>query len=206
MHSRLGQNFSMGFRSFTAISLFVLTGFAVSTLMGCGDVTTTSTTTSATAEGTSATGGGTSLDAIPVSEITWDGDQNPSTWTPVTKIDSIDIQNATSSAPTICWNWTQPASWPLKDGKSCGNNWIIVKINGVWHATPWEHLPKGDSVCRTTEALGGQPPFIQGYGPIASWYPKTGEEVGFMNSTIARGDRLPGTPYERTYVYKTTWQ
>jgi hypothetical protein len=196
MRSRFGQKFSTCFRAVSAISLIVLAGFAISAPMGCGDVNKT----------TDPTSGGDSKDAIPVSEIVWDGDENPSTWTPVTSIDSIVIENWSSSAPTICWNWTQPTNWPLKDGKSIGNNWIIVKIDGVWHATPWEHLPPGDSVCRTTEANGGQPPFIQGYGPIALWYPTKGDEVGFMNSTIARGERLPGTPEERTYVYKTTWQ
>jgi len=62
-------------------------------------------------------------------------------------------------------------------------------------------------VYRTTEALRGQPPFIQGYGPIASWIPKIGEEIGFMNSTIARGSQGGyNNPRQRSYVYKTKWQ
>lgn len=195
MRSRFWQNHSACLRAIAGISLIVLAGFLISMPMGCDSAESTSATPDADRK----------LDAIPVSKIVWDGDTNPSAWTAVTHIDSIEIQNSSSYAPTMCWNWTQPTNWPLKDGKSIGNSWIIVKIDGVWHATPWEHLPAGDSVCRTTEANEGQPPFIQGYGPIALWYPTKGQEVGFMNSTITRGDRLPGTPEERTYVYKTTW-
>ncbi|HWR98117.1 MAG TPA: hypothetical protein VN317_06810 [Candidatus Methanoperedens sp.] len=147
------------------------------------------------------------IDAIPINEIIWDGQRNPSTWKVRTDLAfAITGIRPSKPAPTICWSWNLPSNWPNRNGKSVGNNWIIVKIDGAWHATPWEHVKATNTSCRTTEALNGQPPFIQGYGPIAAkWYPAVGEDVGFMNSTIARGDRDPGTPDERTPIVMTKW-
>ena len=201
MRSRFGQNMISAVRAAASVSLVILAGFVVSSPMGCGKVESTPPATPSSPSAPT-----NSLDAIPVTDIVWNGDANPSTWTPVVKIDGIEIRDPMSYAPTICWKWDQP-NWPYKDGKSLGNNWIIVKIGGVWHATPWEHLPEGNRVCRTTEANRGQPPFIQGYPPISSWYPTLGEDVGFMNSTIARGSQGGyNNPHERSYIMLTKWQ
>jgi len=199
MRSRFGQNFGWCFRAVVAVSLIALAGLAIGTPMGCGSAdTTTSATTTPSQTNTQ--------DAIPVDQIVWEGNANPSNWTAVVKLDKMEIQNSNYYAPTLCWSWNQP-NWPYKDGKSLGNNWIMFKINGVWHATPWEHLPQGQRVCRQTEARGGQPPFIQGYGAIASYHPQQGEDVAFMNSTIARGSQGGySNPKERSYIYMTKWQ
>lgn len=199
MRSRFGQNIGRVIRAAAAVAVLALVGFMIGAPLGCGHAETGDT-------GTTPSSVSANSDAVPVGEIVWDGDVSPASWPAITNLKSVDIENPNSSAPTICWHWTDP-KWPYKDGKSEGNNWIIVKISGVWHATPWEHLPRGNDVCRTTEANGGQPPFIQGYGPIASWRPKIGEAVGFMNSTIARGSQAGYTnPKERTYIYMTKWQ
>lgn len=210
MRSRFGQSISSFVRAAMAVSLVVLAGAMISAPMGCGSTNDPTPIPLDDGTGTS-TGTSTGItdpnsDAIPVNEISWDGDANPSTWTPVATIDKMEIMNSSSYDPTLCWNWKQP-NWPYKDGKSLGNNWIIFKVNGVWHATPWEHLPKGNRVCRTTEALRGQPPFIQGYQPISAYYPQQGEPVGFMNSTIARGSQGGYTnPKQRSYIMMTKWQ
>jgi hypothetical protein len=184
------------FRAAAAAALCLVTALGIGGILACGKVTElpTQPTNPKPAPTTNAL-----ADAIPANEIIWDGQRNPSGW----KITDI---NPKMPDPTICWSWNLPSNWPNRNGKSVGNNWIIVKIDGAWHATPWEHVKATNSICRTTEARNGQPPFIQGYGPIAQkWYPHSGEEVGFMNSTIARGDRDPGTPDERTPIVIKTW-
>jgi len=204
MRYRFEQRAGWRVRAVAVVAVVALAGLAIVTPMGCGKVESTPTGTPAAT--TNSSSQNTSKDAIPVTEIIWEGNDTPTLWTPVVSIDKMEIKNSTHYAPTICWTWDQP-DWPYKDNKSLGNNWIMFKIDGAWHATPWEHLPAGDHVCRQTEARGGQPPFIQGYGPIARYQPKQGEDVGFMNSTIARGSQGGyNNPHERSYVYMTKWQ
>ncbi|HEY5998244.1 MAG TPA: hypothetical protein VI078_02965 [bacterium] len=195
------------FRAVAAAALVVVTGFAIAGIMACGKATELPTQpTKPNNGGGTGTGVNPLADAIPANEIIWDGQRNPSGWKVIDTSFKITEINPKMPDPTICWSWNLPPNWPNRNGKSVGNNWIIVKIDGAWHATPWEHVKATNSICRTTEARNGQPPFVQGYGPIAAkWYPHSGEEVGFMNSTIARGDRDPGTPDERTPIVLTKW-
>jgi hypothetical protein len=199
MRSRFNGNFATLVRSATFVGLIAVAGLMFTLPIGCGSVDDTTTTTP------SPTPSNNTLDGIPMEDIVWDGNMSPLNFTAIGPLKGIEIQNGNSYAPTICWSWDQP-NWPMKDGKSMGNNWIIVKINGVWHATPWEHLPGGNKVCRTTEARRGQPPFIQGYGPIAGWHPTSGEPVGFMNTTICRGAQGGyNNLKQRTYILMTKW-
>jgi hypothetical protein len=84
---------------------------------------------------------------------------------------------------------------------------IIAKINGRWCGGTWEMMaPKLDNhACRTTEALPGQPPFIQSNGPTNRWYPQSGEKIGHMITTITRGGIPRGSQNERTPIVVTTW-
>ncbi|HWR98116.1 MAG TPA: hypothetical protein VN317_06805, partial [Candidatus Methanoperedens sp.] len=151
----------------------------------------------------------------PFGQIQWYGTLNPTGWPIVGKLDTLTVDATTkwgsTMAPTICWSWTVPA-WPAVSKGVIGSQWVIAKIGGQWVATPWEYVTAAASICRKTEAGNpdkgghpGDPPFIQGQaGPITSWTPHPGEEVGFMNSTIARGP-APATPHERTAIKKIIW-
>jgi len=84
--------------------------------------------------------------------------------------------------------------------------WVIAKVGGQWYGSVWEGVVPGASQCSTTEALAGQPPFIQaGTAPVNGWYPQHGEQVGFMISTIARGGTPVNSPNERSQILLVTW-
>ena len=103
---------------------------------------------------------------------------------------------------SISWSWTHPpwVRWangaPSPDGV-IGTMWVVGRINGIWHAAGWEWLLPETSRS-TTEAYPGQPPFIQTKcPPLNGWYPKSGEEVGFMVSTISPGWDGPPSSMQR---------
>lgn len=151
-------------------------------------------------------GTGNSADAIPATSVVW-AYKDVTGW-PVT----ADLKSATvtlgSPAPTICWDRSYPATWP-KDpnaGKIDASMWVIGKVGGQWYGSVWEGVVPGASQCSTTEALAGQPPFIQaGTAPINGWYPQHGEQVGFMVSTIARGGTPSNSPNERSQIVLVAW-
>jgi len=153
-------------------------------------------------------------DEIPAGEILWYG-PNIAGWKTIGKLDALEVNltyAGNTLAPTICWKWQTPR-WPAVNKGVIGTQWIIAKIGGKWVATTWEFLTGASQMCRQTEANNaskgghpGDPPFIQGgAGPILVWRPQKGEEVGFVNSTIARGPAAPGGPHERTYIKKIIW-
>ena len=141
-------------------------------------------------------GGGGSKDAIPAGDVTWSYKPDVGGWTVTADLTSTTV-TAGSPAPTICWDRTYPSSWP-KDtnaGKIDASMWVIGKVDGKWYGSVWEGVVPGGHQCSTTEALAGQAPFIQcGTAPLNAWHPKSGEKVGFMVSTIARGGTPPNSP------------
>jgi hypothetical protein len=123
-------------------------------------------------------------DDIDLSTVTW-LHPDPSKFTVTATLSNIKI-----SGSTISWDWTHPSRWPSygsDGGGVIGNNWVFAKINGRWYAATWEWLR--DTTNKVTlEAKSGEPPFIQSErSPINEWYPKSGEEIGFMVSTCVRG-------------------
>jgi len=147
-------------------------------------------------------------DAIPISSIKF-YDSSPAKFKVTATLShvSVNAPGGSSGPVTVCWDWTHPP-WNTYGSKSAtGNMWIIVKINGQWSAGTWEWMaPKMDNhACRVTEALTGQPPFIQSNGPTAQWYPKSGEQIGHMITTITRGGIPSNSQNERTPIVVTTW-
>jgi hypothetical protein len=147
-------------------------------------------------------------DAIPISSISF-FDSSPAGFKVTATLShvGVDAPGGTSGPVTVCWDWTHPP-WNKYFGKDVtGNMWIIAKIDGRWCAGTWEMMaPKLDNhACRTTEARAGQPPFIQSHGPTAQWYPKSGEQIGHMISTITRNGIPAGSQNERTPIVMTTW-
>jgi len=155
----------------------------------------------------SAPSGGSSKDAIPASSVTW-AYQNVSGWPIKAKLSNVTVSGGSSVAPTICWDRTYPASWPgdPNGGSTDAEMWVIAKVGGQWYGSVWEGVLVGNHQCSTTEAQPGQAPFVQaGTDPVNAWYPKSGEKVGFMVSTIARGAAAGNTPNERTQIVEVTW-
>ena len=149
-----------------------------------------------------------SPDAIPIQQIVFDLPFN--TAAPIT----ATLANVVITLPqTIEWSWAHPewVRWangaPSENGV-IGTMWVMARINGIWHAAGWEWLLPETSRS-TTEAYPGQPPFIQTkVPPLNGWYPKAGEEIGFMVSTISPAwDGPPASMQraERSPIVVTRW-
>jgi hypothetical protein len=108
---------------------------------------------------------------------------------------------------TIAWQWTHPA-WPgtPTTPSVIGTMWVIGKVDGRWYGAGWEWLTENLSQA-TTEALPGEPPFIQTKAhPLNAWYPRAGEEVGFLVSTITPSwSGVPNSPNERSPIVTIRW-
>jgi hypothetical protein len=154
----------------------------------------------------SSSSSGSSKDAIKASDVTW-AYQDVSGWKVTANLTSVTVTDG-FPAPTICFARDYPSTWP-KDpnaGITDGEMWVIAQIGGKWYGSVWEGVLVGGSQCSTTEAQPGQAPFVQaGSTPVDTWVPKSGEKVGFMISTIARGAAPSPTPNERTQIKLVTW-
>jgi len=152
-------------------------------------------------------GGGNASDAIPAAEVTWAYAPGVGGWKVTADLTSTTVTDG-NPAPTICWDRTYPATWPkdTKAGKIDGSMWVIAKVDGKWYGSVWEGVVPGGHQCSTTEAMPGDAPFIQcGTAPINAWHPKSGEQVGFMVSTIARGGTPSNSPNERSQIITVNW-
>lgn len=147
-------------------------------------------------------------DAIPLSSITFDHLFNRSA-----KI-TATLSGVTVTLPqTVAWTWTHPAwvrwaGFRRDDAGICGTMWVIARIDGAWRAAGWEWLLP-DTSRSTTEANPGEPPFVQTKAPPTNaWYPKAGEQVCWMVSTVTGSwDGPPESvqPPERSPIVCTTW-
>jgi hypothetical protein len=178
----------------------------VATVAGCGEVTTTPTDQPTTTK-PAPTGTTPSRDAIDPSTVTW-LQHVPTTWT-LTSNTNFAITSVTNPViPTICWDQNIPTNWiPDPSGITIGNLWILVKISGTWYGTPVEWLITDQSFsrCTTMENYEGQPPFIQTKSnPIASYYPQSGEQIGFMVTSLPHPWGGSG-PLERSQIVMTTY-
>jgi hypothetical protein len=144
--------------------------------------------------------GGDPRDQIDITKVTFHH-TSPAKFKVTAKLSNVRI-----SGLTISWDWSHPAAWPVPyDSGVLGNMWVFAKIGGQWHAATWEWLRTSTNRV-TLEAKAGQPPFIQASAsPISDWYPKSGEEIGFMASTPCRSGIPAGSPRERSPIVKTVW-
>lgn len=165
-------------------------------------------------------GGGSSVgaDAIDPASVTWSG-ANPAAW-PVTATmttPSIYLNHpagCTIHNPDICatvgpcvqFDYSAPADWPLVGGKIIGSGWVVAKVNGRWFGGVWEGIVPGGSYFTTTEQCPDQTAqFVQAASDeIAGHTFVSGEEIGFMLSTVARGPH-PAAPVGRSRIVKITY-
>jgi hypothetical protein len=149
---------------------------------------------------------GSSKDGIPVGDVTW-AYKDVTGWKVTATLSNTTV-TPSNPAPTICWDRSYPSTWPLdtNKGKIDASMWVIGQVDGKWYGSVWEGVVPGTHQCSTTEAKPGDAPFIQtGTGPLNAWHPKSGDKVGFMVSTIARGGTPASSPNERSQILTVTW-
>jgi hypothetical protein len=81
------------------------------------------------------------LDAIPMEEVIWDGNMSPVEFKAIGPLKGIEVQNASSYAPTICW--MGPAELAAQGRQVHGQQLISSSSTVARH--PWEH-PAGNKV------------------------------------------------------------
>lgn len=150
---------------------------------------------------------GATRDEIPFDSVRWSGG-DPRGYKLTAGMSGLRIAGKLSGPATVCFDWSRP-SWPNNGAPkpSDGNLWWIARIGGRWEGGVWEMTaPKfARHVCRQTEAKRGQPPMIQAHGPVAEWYPKHGEQVCQMVTTITRGGVPSNSPRERGPIVCGRW-
>lgn len=134
--------------------------------------------------------------------LTFPMNVNMSTWKVTSEITEIKVETS-----QICIDHTKKGKWPTIDlGEETiveGNPWVIVKINGKWYGGTYEWLRPGQ-ICKfvgSTNAVGRIGPHAK-IPPLKTWYPRRGEYVGFMVSSLARMGPQPkgSAAKERTDV------
>lgn len=114
------------------------------------------------------------------------------------------LTSVTIKPGQICTYYDKAGKWGGKLTISGGaevqaNPWVIVKIGNQWIGGSYEWLRTGGQQCKT---LGSKPPqttvydelpthikgapFLNSNGSVA-WLPKSGDIIGFMVSSLARG-------------------
>jgi hypothetical protein len=144
----------------------------------------------------SAGGGGLEIDG-PVQWL----DTNISNWPQTATL------NASVSGGTLHLRYNKAKVWPTArtrasdGGPLNGNCWILVNIDGTWHAATFDWLRTG----QTSKPVGS----VRGTGghipraPLNTFVPRSGERYGFMVSTPARGPER--TINERSNISMVTW-
>lgn len=155
-------------------------------------------------------GGGGGSDAIDLAQVTWT-DANPSGY-PV----DAQLRGIRFELPNVCWEYVEwPDYWPNYKNQARGanaNQIVIGYINGRWYGGAWEALPQsysGKGGCRVLEVLQKKEnlgPFGQVEdGPFFTWYPASGEKIGFMMTTFVRNFQVPKGPTGRSKVVTANW-
>lgn len=148
-------------------------------------------------------------DGIDPSEVRW-LHTNVSDWPQTSTITDIRVSDVPAGG--ICIEHTQSESWPGVDSRLgtevAGNAWVFANIGGVWYGATYEWLRPGQ-ICKLTVRGKHDRPSVElgphtKQSPLTRWVPRTGEQVGFMVSTLARfgpeGDR-----HERSDIVVVTW-
>ena len=115
------------------------------------------------------------------------------------------------SGGTICLEHPKKSVWPSVDIKHTSgkymipvnaNPWVFVQYGGQWYAATWEWMKIGNA-CRNMKAVAGDHIKKSPLGP-ANWKPKSGEELYFMVSGLARFSHIKNVK-ERTDIVKVIW-
>ncbi|MCC5850694.1 MAG: hypothetical protein JJU29_21615 [Verrucomicrobia bacterium] len=145
-------------------------------------------------------GGGNAADEIPLNGVVW-LDTDISGWAQTSTL------NARVNGATLQLNHTQARQWPTArtrasdGGPLNGNVWILVNVNGTWHAATWDWMRSGQT-SKGTASVRGTGGHIS-RAPLNTFTPRSGETYGFMVSTPARGAER--TINERSNVSLVTW-
>lgn len=101
-------------------------------------------------------------------------------------------------AGNICLNHNKSNVWPTVNGVNV-NSWVVVNLGGTWYAATFEWMRAG-SMCKPMSTVQGNHIKV---APLDTWKPKSGEQLGFIVSGLARlGERSVA---ERSNVYITRW-
>jgi hypothetical protein len=159
---------------------------------------------------TAAAGAGSGIDAIDPSEVTWI-DPNIGGWPATSTITDVRIRDVPAGG--ICIEHTKADEWPgvvLPAGPRpvAGNPWVFGKVNGRWYAATYEWLRPGQ-ICKLNGPGEHDEASIEVGShtkrpPLRTWVPRSGEQVGFMVSTLARW-RPQGKVHERSNIVVVTW-
>ena len=141
---------------------------------------------------------GTSADQIDLSAVNW-LDTNVSGWAQTSTITAVSI-----GSPPVGIEHTKAGQWPaITAGGTVveGNPWIFAKVDGQWQAATYEWLRPGQTEKQISAETIGE---YTKKAPLDGWQPKSGETVGLMVSTPARGGP-DGPVNERSNVVLVTW-
>ena len=151
----------------------------------------------------------TNPDAIDLAkDAVWYGSASPADYPVSANLKAVRISGGLVGPCVICVDWDDPHWTPYGIKRVMGNSWIGFKRDGRWHMGAWEMITAsmvGTNVCRTSEAMSGQPPLIQAHGPIAEWVPKHGEQIVYMQTTTTRGGVPAGSVVGRSQAIFGVW-
>lgn len=156
-------------------------------------------------------GPGPSGDVIDLRTVTFT-DANPSAYPVTARLEGMSFK-----LPNVCWTHASwPSNWPPYKNQAGGanaNQVVFAKVNGRWYGGAWEALDaaryNGRGACRVLEVLVKHEnlgPFGQVEdAPFFTWYPKSGEEIGFMMTTFIRNFQVPKGATGRSPVVMARW-
>lgn len=167
---------------------------------GCGDATTATTATSTSSKRDSG-------DAIDPATVKWlIGD--PLSMQVNTAVDFKITSFTDHEFPTICYSTASTSHWyGDASGITNGSLYVILNVEGTLYGAGIEYNLSGtNGRCSTMENYAGEPPFIQGkISPVSTYYPKSGETVYFMLTTLIPEWQGGAGPKERSQIVKATF-
>lgn len=131
-------------------------------------------------------------DQIDLSKVRW-LHADVSGW-PVTSKLEVSL-----SGGTVRLSHDKASVWPVS-GDVAANPWVFVKIDGQWTAATFEWMRKGQTTKPHKTVAGDH---IKRAPLSGNWKPTSGEEYGWMVSSLARDNRR--TVNERTNVVLARW-
>ena len=108
---------------------------------------------------------------------------------------------ASVSGGAINVPYSKARVWPAVDGVNA-NPWVIVNLNGQWHAATFEYLRHGQTSKPVGVLDGSKGDHIK-VSPLNRWRPRSGERIGLMVSGLARGGMR--NVRERSNIVMVTW-
>jgi len=146
---------------------------------------------------------------IDLSKVIWVNGPDISKYPKNASIDSVSIE-----APyNVCSKGIKyPSNWPPMDnkpGNANANHLVFANIDGQWYAGCWEALFANTASCRPMETMRDGTTSLGPFGqverdPFMDWYPRKGEQIGFMVTSWVRNS-VPRGATGRSNVVMTTW-